>query len=166
MHRDADGAGLIRDGAGDGLANPPGGIGRELVAALILELVHGLDQTDVAFLDQIEKLQATVGVLFGDGDDQTQVGPNQLLLGPLGRVVAALDAPQHLFQLVDIVAALVLQAVENLHLGREHFLKGKKLFHGQAKGFGRNHGIDRARVELGEHLLNLGVGFPDRKDVG
>src|SRR5690349_4571597 len=30
VHRDADGAGLVGDGASDSLANPPGGIGREL----------------------------------------------------------------------------------------------------------------------------------------
>ena len=41
MHRDADGAGLVGDGAGDGLANPPSGVGREFVAATVLELVGG-----------------------------------------------------------------------------------------------------------------------------
>src|SRR6266496_5753054 len=42
VDRDADGAGLVGDGAGDGLADPPGGVGRELVPALVLELVHRL----------------------------------------------------------------------------------------------------------------------------
>ena len=90
VHRNADGAGLVRDGAGDGLANPPGGVGRELVAAAVFELVDGLHQADVALLNEVEELQAAVGVLFGDGDDQAQVGFDQLALGLLG-VHVALD---------------------------------------------------------------------------
>src|SRR5262249_8003199 len=42
VHRDADGARLVGDRAGDCLADPPGRIGRELVAAAILELVDRL----------------------------------------------------------------------------------------------------------------------------
>ena len=70
VHRDANRPGLIGDGAGDGLANPPGGVGGELVAAAVLEFVDGLHQADVALLNQVEELQAAVGVLFGDRDDQ------------------------------------------------------------------------------------------------
>ena len=64
MYRDADGPRLVGNGASDRLANPPGGVSRELVSAAIFELVHRLHQTDVAFLDQIEELQAAVGVLL------------------------------------------------------------------------------------------------------
>src|SRR3546814_19484316 len=39
VHRDADGPRLVGDRAGDRLPDPPGGIGRELVAAAVLELV-------------------------------------------------------------------------------------------------------------------------------
>jgi hypothetical protein len=81
VHRDADGAGLVGDGAGDGLANPPGGVGGKLVAAAPFELVHGLHQADVAFLDQVQELQAAVGVFLGDGDDQAQVRFDQLFFG-------------------------------------------------------------------------------------
>ena len=90
VHRDADGAGLIGDGAGDGLANPPGGVGGELVAAAVFEFVDGLHQADVALLNEVEELEAAVGVLFGDGDDQAQVGFDQLALGLIG-VHVALD---------------------------------------------------------------------------
>ena len=38
----ADGAGLVGDGAGDGLANPPGGVGGEFVAALVFEFFDRL----------------------------------------------------------------------------------------------------------------------------
>src|SRR5262245_40451740 len=44
VHRDADGARLIGDRAGDGLADPPRRVSRELVAAPVLELVDGLHQ--------------------------------------------------------------------------------------------------------------------------
>ena len=81
VHRNADGARLIRDGAGDGLPDPPGGIGGELEAAPELELVDGLHQANVAFLDEVEELQAPVGVLLGDGDDEAQVGLGHLALG-------------------------------------------------------------------------------------
>src|ERR1035438_7739048 len=65
VHRDADRAGLVRNGAGNGLANPPRCISRKLVAAAILELVDGFHQADVAFLNEVEELEAAVGVLFG-----------------------------------------------------------------------------------------------------
>ena len=51
VHRNTDGAGLIGNRARDRLANPPSRIGREFVAATILELVHRLHQADVAFLN-------------------------------------------------------------------------------------------------------------------
>src|SRR5690606_8610794 len=82
VHRDTDGPRLVGNGASDRLANPPGGVGRELVAATVFELVHRLHQADVAFLDQVEELQAAVGVLLGDGDNQAQVGLDHLFLRP------------------------------------------------------------------------------------
>src|SRR6266851_1840189 len=53
MYWDADRARLVGNGSGDGLANPPRTISRELVATAPLELVHGLHEADVPFLDQI-----------------------------------------------------------------------------------------------------------------
>src|SRR5579884_724676 len=60
VHRNADGAGLVGDGARNGLTNPPCGVGRELVAAAVFELVGGAPQADVAFLNQLEQMQAAV----------------------------------------------------------------------------------------------------------
>ncbi len=110
MHRDADGAGLVGDGAGDGLADPPGGVGRELVAALVLELVDGLHQADVAFLDQVQELQAAVRVLLRDGDDEAEVGFDELGLGLLGLALAGLDVVVAAHELVDVDLELFLDA--------------------------------------------------------
>src|SRR5262249_7896292 len=56
MHGDADGTRLVGDRARDRLPDPPGGIGRELVAAPVFEFVDRLHQADIAFLDQVEEL--------------------------------------------------------------------------------------------------------------
>jgi hypothetical protein len=55
VHRDADRARLVGDRARDRLADPPRGVGGELVAAAVFELVHRLHQADVALLDQVEE---------------------------------------------------------------------------------------------------------------
>src|SRR5215468_8724083 len=51
-----DSARLILKRAADRLSNPPSGVSRELEATPIFELVDGLHQADVAFLDQVEEL--------------------------------------------------------------------------------------------------------------
>ena len=80
VHRDADGARLVGDRPGDRLADPPRRVGRELVAALVLELLDRAHQADVPFLDQVEELQPAVQVALGDRHDEPQIGLDQLLL--------------------------------------------------------------------------------------
>ena len=92
VHGDADGAGMIGDGAGNGLANPPGRVGAELVAAPVLVLVHGAHQAGVAFLDDVQERQAAVAVFLGDGDDEPQVAAGELALGVLVLGEDVLDA--------------------------------------------------------------------------
>ncbi len=106
MHRDADGARLVGDRAGDGLPDPPGGVGRELVAAAVLELVDRLHQADVAFLDQVQELQAAVGVFLGDGDHQAQVRLDHLLLGLTSLALALLNGLDDAAVVVDRHAGL------------------------------------------------------------
>src|SRR5665213_1096257 len=91
VNRNADRAGQVRDRAGNGLADPPGCVGREFVAALVIEFVDGPHEADVAFLDQIQELQAAVGVLLPNRYHQTQVGLDQLGLGVLGHAFTGLD---------------------------------------------------------------------------
>ena len=74
VHRDADGARLIGDGAGDRLPNPPRGVGGKFVAAAILEFLDRFHQAHVAFLDQVEEGEAAVGVFLRDGNDEPQIG--------------------------------------------------------------------------------------------
>ena len=74
VHRDADGARLIGNRAGDRLPNPPRRVGRKLVAAAVLEFLHRLHQAHVAFLDQVEKREAAIGVFLRDGNHEAQVG--------------------------------------------------------------------------------------------
>ena len=97
----ADGARLVGDRAGDRLPDPPRRIGRELVAAAVLELVHRLHQADIAFLDQIEELQAAVGVFLGDGNDEAQIGLDHFLLGDRRLALALLDLVHDLAELGD-----------------------------------------------------------------
>jgi hypothetical protein len=164
VHRDANGAGLVRDGAGNGLANPPGGIGRELVAAAVFELVHGLHEADVALLNQVEELEAAVGVLFGDGNDEAQVGFDQLALGLLGVHVAldhfalrALELDDGdagvAFDLFEVgLAVLLLAAVLLLELLA---LGGVELLVERANlALERAHGVD-GLVDLVEQALAL-----------
>jgi hypothetical protein len=78
---DADGAGLVGEGPGHGLADPPGGVRGELVAARVVELLDRPDQAEVALLDEVEHGQAPADVPFGDGDDEAQVGLYQAAFG-------------------------------------------------------------------------------------
>src|SRR2546426_2117159 len=90
VDRDTNRTRLISNCTSNRLPNPPRGISRKLISAAVFEFVDRLHQADVAFLNQVEELQASVGVLFGDRDYQAQVGFDELALGVLG-VHVALD---------------------------------------------------------------------------
>src|SRR3990170_108570 len=76
---DADGASLVGDGAGDGLTDPPRGVGGELVTLLVVELLDRPDEPDVALLDEVEEAHPAADVLLGDRHDEAQVGGGELL---------------------------------------------------------------------------------------
>src|SRR5215218_1749514 len=88
VDRDADRAGLVGQGTRDRLADPPRGVGRELEALAVIELLRRAYQTECALLDEVEERESLVPVVLGDGDDEPQVGLDHLLLGV---EVAALD---------------------------------------------------------------------------
>ena len=54
VHRESDRAPLVGNRARDGLADPPRRVRGELVAHLVVELLHRPDEAEVAFLDQVE----------------------------------------------------------------------------------------------------------------
>jgi hypothetical protein len=80
MHRDADGARLVGDGARDGLADPPRRVRGELEALRVVELLDRADQAQVAFLDKVQEQHAAAHIALCDGDDQAQVRLDKLLL--------------------------------------------------------------------------------------
>ena len=107
MDGDPDGAGLVGHGAGDRLADPPGGVGRELVALGVVELLDRADQAEVALLDQVQEQHAATGVALGQRDDEPEVGLEQVVLRPpavLGDPVAGRGASVG----VDLLAGVEL----------------------------------------------------------
>ncbi len=83
VHRDADRACLVGETTRDGLADPPGGVGRELVALREVELLDRTDEAEVAFLDDVHEGQATLRVPLGDAHDEAEVRGDHALLGAL-----------------------------------------------------------------------------------
>ena len=81
MHGNTDGTGLVGDSARNGLTDPPRGVRGELKALLVVELLDGADQTEVALLNQVEEQHAATDIALGDGDDQTKVCADERLLG-------------------------------------------------------------------------------------
>src|SRR5258708_36440353 len=112
MHGDADGFCLIRNAAADRLPDPPRGVGGELVAAAILELVDPLHQADIAFLDQVEELQAAVGVFLGNRDDEAQVRLHHLLLGLARLALALLHHVHDVAELADLKPGLAREHLD------------------------------------------------------
>src|SRR5687767_12220370 len=70
VDRDPDGASLVGHRAGDRLPDPPGGVGRELVALGVVEFLDRADQTEVALLDQVQEQHAAARVALGQGDHE------------------------------------------------------------------------------------------------
>ena len=63
MDRDPDQAGLVVDRALDRLADPPGRVGRELVAEPPIELLDRSHQPEHTFLQQVEELDAAAAMV-------------------------------------------------------------------------------------------------------
>src|SRR4051794_38632373 len=89
VHGDADRARLVGERAGDGLADPPRRVRRELEALAVVELLGGTHEAERALLDQAEEGKPLVAVVLRDRDHEAQVRLDHLLLGV---EVAALDA--------------------------------------------------------------------------
>jgi hypothetical protein len=55
VDRDADCAPLVGQGTADRVADPPAGVGREAVAALMVETLDRLHEADVALLNEVDQ---------------------------------------------------------------------------------------------------------------
>src|SRR5581483_10315971 len=77
----------------EGLADPPRGVGAELVALGPVELLDRPDQADRAFLDEVQEVHPRALVTLGPVDDEAKVRLDHL---PLGRLIALGDAPTQL----------------------------------------------------------------------
>ena len=69
--------------AGDGLADPPRGVGGELEALRVVELLDRTDQAEVALLHEVEQRHAATDVALGDRHDEPEVRFGELPLGHL-----------------------------------------------------------------------------------
>ena len=99
VHRNANGAGLIGDRASDSLPNPPGRVSGKFIAATPLEFVGSTHQSDVAFLNQIQELQAAVGIFFRNGNHEAKIGFGQFFFGLFGVSFAAKNNRQGAFEI-------------------------------------------------------------------
>src|SRR5690349_18224967 len=61
MNRKTNAAALLGDRAHDGLTNPVGGVGRELVAFAIVEFFNGANEPHAAFLNEVSKCERGSG---------------------------------------------------------------------------------------------------------
>src|SRR3989339_1415992 len=124
VHRNADGARLIGDGAGDRLADPPRGIRTEFESAVRIEFLNGAEEADIALLNQVEEREAAPDVLLGNGDNKTEVRLGQLLLGAgiaLADAARELDLfagidERHAADLGEVHAHRVVADLEHIHL--------------------------------------------------
>ena len=152
MHGDADGARLIGERAADRLPDPPGGIGRKLIAAPVVKLVDRPHQADVAFLNEVEELQTAVGVFLGDRDDEAQVCLHHFLLRLARLALALLHYMHDLAELADLEAGLARERVDLVAalLDIVRVLSDEAL---PALGGKFRHAIEPARVELGALIV-------------
>src|SRR5262249_26566481 len=141
----ADGPRLIGDGARDRLADPPGGIRRELVTALVLEFLDRAHEADVSLLDQVQELQPAMEVALGDRHHQAQVRLDQLLLGGVGTGAGGQDVPHHPHERGGRKPAAALELAELLPRGAP--LVGH-LLHAGARAWALARELAQAFLEL------------------
>ena len=172
MDRYADGPRLVGDATGDRLPDPPGGVGRELVAAPVVELLDGADQSQVALLDEVEQGHAAAQVFLGDGDHQPKVGLDHVALGfqradldPLCQLDLLRRGQQgHVADLLEVHPHGVVERAPVLELGGFDGNRGQLVLflflvgadHDAKRPESLEDGLGRGRVELGEGDQDVG----------
>src|SRR6266516_5344858 len=102
---------MLRDGTADRLTNPPGRIGTETKATLVVELLGGTHQADIPLLNQVQQRQALVGVALSDAYNQAQIGLNELLAGALVAARHTFSQRQFLFSGQERIHTNLLQVL-------------------------------------------------------
>ena len=79
MNRQPHRAGLVHQRPLDGLADPPGRIGRKTKALVRVEFFHGANEAEIAFLDQVQQGQAAIHIMPRDLDYQPKIALDHAL---------------------------------------------------------------------------------------
>src|SRR5262245_10723526 len=135
VDRKTDRAALDGERARSCLADPPGRIGRKLVAELVVELLDRADQPEVPLLNQIEQRHPGLRVVPRDRHHEAQVRLDQLLL--------------------RLLVALVLAAGERPLLGRRQQRPVAARADIALEGVLRGLGLDRDRGVVVVPVLGL-----------
>jgi len=93
VDRQPDRAPGVGDAAGDRLADPPRGVGRELEALAPVELLDRVHEAEVALLDEVQQRQPRRLVLLGNRDDEPQVRLHERALGVVTLARGAAQLP-------------------------------------------------------------------------
>ena len=104
VHGHPNGSGVVGDGPGDGLTDPPGGVRRELVAPAVLVLVDRPHQAGVAFLDDVQEGQAAVAVFLGNRNHQAEVAARQIPFALLVFIEDGADDPESVAKFLGVLA--------------------------------------------------------------
>src|SRR3989338_2933722 len=171
VHGDADGAALVGQGACNGLAYPPRGVGGKLEPLGKVKFVYGLKEAEVPLLNEVEQgeVRTAAHVLFGDRNDEAQVGARKqvaclaVALGDaLGQVALLLAGEQR-----------VLAYLAQVHLDRVVLAVGarltfKRLLLGYLEHAAALQHVDVRGLKLVVQLLqkhdvglDIGEGFED-----
>jgi len=169
VHRNADGAGLIRERARDGLPDPPGGVGGELETAAVIEFLDRLEQAEVPLLNEVQKreVRRAADVALGDRNHQAQIRLGEFFPRLL---VALFDPARKLLFLIPgnerdatDFPKIHLHRIARIHLALEVVAFAAAVVHGRGRGLGLE---EIARFDdLDVRLLELHVEVLEEEDV-
>src|SRR5438477_10202708 len=122
VDRDADRPRLVRDRAGDRLADPPRRIRRELVALAVVELLDRTDEADVPLLDEVQEAHAAADVFLRDRHDEPKVRLREVVTGIVALLDELVREPAQTALLVGVVADEHVEVLDHHgpHLLAEH----------------------------------------------
>ncbi len=83
VQRNADRARLLRQRTGNRLTNPPRCVSAKAVAALVVVLIDGAHQANIAFLNEVREGKALAHIALGDAHDESGIGATQVFAGSL-----------------------------------------------------------------------------------